>query len=122
MKQHATIHPPTSSEVTVNVAASRDGGRLENGEWDDSSNLCVNVTQSGFAKSVLVGRRKQTENGAIIVPQDGFSDEQANTVGQMVDDLRLAKLSGQIPDLDETLLSRVSLPDTTPEHPSSDQA
>lgn len=112
---------PNSNDLSLEVTRTTGGHRLPDNTWQESENLYVSFTSNvgdGTSVSSYVGiaDRIQTDEGIDTVPKDGFTLEQAQMVGGMVDELLLAKMSGQIPNLHQYELSRIYIPTTGDRH------
>ncbi len=122
-ERFAEVHPETkdSGDRTVGVAHNRYERGLADGSWEDGEAMMVGFkTAWGNGASttsfVQVLKRIDTESGTAIRIEPGFTQEDAEMVVEMVDDLMLAKASGQIPNLHEMDLNSIYIPRPHDEH------
>ncbi|MBP9738515.1 hypothetical protein KBD20_02400 [Candidatus Saccharibacteria bacterium] len=116
-ERHSETHPKAkdSGDRTVGVAHNRYERRLADGSQENGEAMMVGFKTAwgdGTATTsyVHVLKRIDTESGTEIRVEPGFTQEDAEMVADMVDDLMLAKTSGQIPNLHEMDLTHIYIP------------
>lgn len=86
---------------------------IENGSVQQVEDLVVGISnhygegEDPEITHITVAKRVSRPDGLEIIPVDDFTQEEGEMVCEMVDELMLARQSGQIPDLDERGLDGV---------------
>lgn len=117
MERYEATHnrKPGGNDQSLSVMLSYSRKPVENGASEESEHLYVGFTShygngSSTSSLVPIADRVETADGKKLMPKDGFTDEQAAMVANMADDLILAKVSGQIPDLHALDLNHLYVP------------
>ncbi len=90
-------------ELSVSRFKFEDSKKNEKGE-----RLYISLDLPNSRRLITVARRIDTPKGRQLIPEKGYTGEDAKEIAGMVDELLQAKYSGQIPDLDEDDLNRLS--------------
>ena len=98
------------SDGYIGVSTNDYGKRLDDESWEEGTYLSV-------YKAIVAGEGRVTSKSYVqvgrfigspsvqrtLIPEEGFTEEQATTVNDMVKELELAKMSGQVPNLSPDL-------------------
>jgi hypothetical protein len=107
--------PLNGSDMSVGVSSRRYGRRLDDGSWEEGESMSIGFKKPmdaarSVTNFVYIASRIDTPEGTRIVTGGPFTQNEAEMTAEMIDELMLAKASGQIPDLDEIGLSRIYIP------------
>lgn len=110
-------HTKVKGEGDIALSVSRsvhskstEYGSSEDGEWLYVSFTTAFGDGTSASSNVAVAHRVETETGRDLIAQPLFTDNEATMVADMVDELLLAKESGQIPDLHGMDLNWIYIP------------
>jgi len=95
-------------ELKLTPSSCPYGSRKDDGSWEEGETISVGFrTYLGDTYFAHIGKRVFTNEGFVVVPDEGFTLEQAETVSAMIDELQQAKRSGQLPDLSHAGYDRI---------------
>ena len=87
-------------DVKLIAAKQMSERRLQDGTCEEFERLGVGVNDQSSTGYAWVAERVNTVNGVEVRIENDFTAEDASLVASCVDELAMAKFSGQIPDLD----------------------
>lgn len=114
--------PINGNDMSVGVSRSRYGRRLEDGSWEEGEGMQIGFKQpmgDGMSGTsyVHIANRIDTPDGPQLVVVQPFTQQEGEMTAEMIDELMLAKASGQIPDLHEISLDNIFIPPPRTEDP-----
>ena len=111
-ERHSFLAHRLTGDFIVGVSQRVYNTPQNDGNWEDGVLLYVDLTVpdgkiSLASTNVPVGRLVSEDGESRLIPKYGFTFDQAAEVADMVQDIELAKMSGQIPNLSNNL-TRIS--------------